>query len=421
MSELAPKVVLSGAETPVTLRPGPEEPPLDPEREYEVRLLPMEEGTAEPVEGGRRLKLRAEGGAVRFSAAFAGEQEYRVVLFGADPEQALGRASLYSVRADLFARRPYKGDVHMHSRYSDGLDEPGALAAHNRRLGLDFMALTDHRLYAPSLEAAAAFGNLPLDLRIYPGEEVHPPDSQVHFVNFGGSFSVQERFAEPAYLEEIARLVAVLPDLPAGVSPYIYASSLWTLAKIREAGGLAIFCHPYWIWRDEYNVPEALIERLFADSVFDAYEVLGGFDLSETESNALQVARYYSEAARGRQVPVVGDSDGHGFARGLHGWYYTVALAESSDFADLRQAIVDQYAVAVEGLPGAPAARAYGPFRLVKYVSFLLREVFPLHDELCIEEGEWMAAHLAGDAAAAPKLAELQGRTAALYDRLWAG
>jgi len=53
-------------------------------------------------------------------------------------------------------------------------------------------------------------------------------------------------------------------------------------------------------------------------------------------------------------------------------------------------------------------------------VRFLTREVFPLHDELCKEEGEWMAAHLTGDASAADRLAAASGRTARLYDDLWA-
>ena len=51
--------------------------------------------------------------------------------------------------------------------------------------------------------------------------------------------------------------------------------------------------------------------------------------------------------------------------------------------------------------------------------SFLLREVFPEHDRLCQEEGEWMLKQVAGDERAATKLAGLQGRTAALLDEYW--
>ena len=59
------------------------------------------------------------------------------------------------------------------------------------------------------------------------------------------------------------------------------------------------------------------------------------------------------------------------------------------------------------------------PFRLVKYAHFPLRKLFPLHDELCVEEGFWMHRHLAGDAEAAQQLACAGGRVARLYAGLW--
>jgi hypothetical protein len=74
--------------------------------------------------------------------------------------------------------------------------------------------------------------------------------------------------------------------------------------------------------------------------------------------------------------------------------------------------------VAVESLPGE-TVRPYGPFRFVKYALFLLREVFPQHDELCVEEGRLMIEHVAGNPDAAKALAFLQGRSGALLDRYW--
>jgi hypothetical protein len=72
----------------------------------------------------------------------------------------------------------------------------------------------------------------------------------------------------------------------------------------------------------------------------------------------------------------------------------------------------------VEALSGE-TARAHGPFRLVKYAQFLLREVFPEHDALCAQEGRLMLAHLAGDATAAEQLGKRRGSVARLYARLW--
>ena len=86
---------------------------------------------------------------------------------------------------------PYKGDLHIHSNRSDGREPPAHVAARCRQIGLDFVALTDHHQYAPSLEAIAAFTAAPVDLALYPGEEVHAPGNPIHIVNFGGRFSVK--------------------------------------------------------------------------------------------------------------------------------------------------------------------------------------------------------------------------------------
>ena len=53
----------------------------------------------------------------------------------------------------------------MHSHYSDGQESPAYVAAACRREGLDFMALTDHGQYKPSLEAQQAFENVRLILK----------------------------------------------------------------------------------------------------------------------------------------------------------------------------------------------------------------------------------------------------------------
>lgn len=416
--ELTPKVVPLARETSLTLQAQPGA--RFEEIEHEVRIYPMEWRAGSDVAGVTTVKVRPESGALRISHRFADEQEYLVAVFGNDPKTALASFRVYAVADDLFSRRPYRGDLHQHSHHSDGKESPAYVAAYNRKLGMDFMALTDHHKYAPSLEAIKAFEGLPVDLRIFPGEEVHPPDTGVHIVHFGGKFSVNDLFKTPAYQEGVEQIVASLKEFPAGLNPKSYAACLWALEKIREAGGVSIFCHPYWITGNRYNVPEALITRLFAEKPFDAYEVIGGYWLHQTESNALQVARYYEEVAKGNRVPVVGVSDGHGVHRGLNGWYYTVVLAPSPDYADIRDAIRADYAVAVESLPNAPAARPYGPFRLVKYVSFLLREVFPAHDALCAEEGDAMLAYVAGDQDAVTRLKALQGRVAQLYARLWA-
>jgi hypothetical protein len=166
-------------------------------------------------------------------------------------------------------------------------------------------------------------------------------------------------------------------------------------------------------------VPVTLTDLLFEHQPYDALEVLGGFHLYESESNVLQVARYHELRTQGKRIPIVGASDSHGCENGqLFGWYYTIVFSPTLDLPDLITSIKDCYSVAVEALPHE-MVRAFGPFRLVNFAQFLLREVFPTHDELCLEEGRLMLAHATGDPQASPALQPLQGRTAQLYDHLW--
>ncbi|NMB96026.1 MAG: hypothetical protein GYA02_05385 [Clostridiaceae bacterium] len=78
------------------------------------------------------------------------------------------------------------------------------------------------------------------------------------------------------------------------------------------------------------------------------------------------------------------------------------------------------YSLAVENLPASPV-KVYGPFRLTKYAQFLIREVFPKHDELCYEEGKLMLQYIRGEQGeeAAQMLKRLKGQTIRLYEHYW--
>jgi hypothetical protein len=334
--------------------------------------------------------------------------------------ERIGRCSIYALAPDLFSRRPWRGDLHMHSSRSDGREPPAHVAAACRRIGLDFMAVTDHHLYAPSREAQDAFAGLPVDLRIFRGEEVHPPGNPVHIINFGGSESVNDMFVQPGYAEDIDALARGFGPVAPGADVRMCAEAAWCFDRIRAVGGLGIYCHPWWVFEGRYHIPQPYVQWLFDARPWDAYEVIGGYHRHELESNLLQVAHYHEERARGRTVPIVGVSDAHGCERGeLFGWYSTVVLAEDCTLAGLIAGIKDLYSLAVEAVPGS-VPRAHGPLRLTRYGQFLLREVFPAHDALCAREGEAMIRHVQGDAAAAADLAAMSGQAQRLYDRMWA-
>lgn len=360
-----------------------------------------------------------------FDFAFAGEEEY---CFHLRRRQSDGtvltvlQVHVYALHADLAALRPCKGDFHMHSCRSDGKEAPPYVAASGRKQGYDFMAVTDHRQYGPSLEAIAFVDSLPLDMRCYPGEEVHTPDNSVHIINFGGAFSVNAlcREDEEGYRNAVNTASSEFTDVLPPKLAFQAAASEWAFAQIRHGGGLAMYCHPYWRPHDRTAVPGPLNDMLLARRHFDILEVIGGFYRHQREENALAVARYQQERADGAQLAVAGVSDAHGCDGDLFGWYYTIVFASSTAFADLVTAFHSGLSVAVEAVPGE-FPRLVGPFRLVKFTYFLLREYFPRHDRYCQQEGEAALDHLAGDPQARIRLQHLQGRVPALLNRGWLG
>ena len=75
--------------------------------------------------------------------------------------------------------------------------------------------------------------------------------------------------------------------------------------------------------------------------------------------------------------------------------------------------------MAVEAIPGG-VPRIYGRERLARYFSFLLREYFPIHDPLCLAQGDAMIDLLAGDDGAEQRLSLLHGRAAARREKFFA-
>lgn len=364
---------------------------------------------------------------VTFDYTFNEEDEYSIRLIWENPEEpnpprsVIADFHIYALEDDLFELTPYRGDFHIHSFCSDGKESPEYVAAACRREGCDFMALTDHGKYQPSLQAIESAGSLGLDIACFPGEEVHCPDNPVHVINFGSSFSVNDyyRADDKRYREEVEEYRKTLPDDIDDLSAFQIASSEWAYDKIREGGGIAMFCHPYWRPEDKFHIGETVHSMMFERRKFDVFEVFGGYYREQLEANMLQLARYQECRANGKDFPVAGVSDAHGCDRDLFGWYYTIVFAKNREFSSIADSIRDFRSVAVQDIPGSFPIAA-GHFRLVKYTYFLLREYFPIHNRFCREEGELAISCLAGDISkeeAVERLAKMKGRTENLFDR----
>ncbi len=360
--------------------------------------------------------IRQGNGDLEFTHLFPKEDEYSVELRKPDPSKPdvwhrIAMFQIYALEQDLFTLRPYRGDFHLHSTASDGSQPGEYVAATARKIGLDFMALTDHVCYRPSLELMQFMEKTNPDFKCFPGEEVHPYENPVHIVNFGGAFSVNDlMYHERERFENESKQLAdsLSPELHELTREQV-AKSEWAFDKIRESGGLAIFAHPYWRPGGKKHVPGRQISGLhnyIGDEVidvlldrynFDAMELFAGYPEGEEECHHLGLALYQREMLRKNgNFPAIGVTDSHDCEGELFGWCSTIIFAESPEFSSLAKGIKDCRSVAVLSLPDTDPLLA-GPFRLTKFSYFLLRTFYPVHDELCRIEGDLMLRILAGE------------------------
>ena len=379
-------------------------------------------------------------GCLRFANVFNGEKEHYIRIF--DGDRRVVQLSVYSLAPDMACRLPFRGDLHMHTCRSDGGEIPAVVAANYRAKGYDFLSITDHDRYYPSLEAIRAFSALDTAYTLVPGEEVHLPLTNVHIVNFGGLHSINGLLNDtpsytevdgdpnrlsavgkpgPArtreeYCEEIKKMADELA-VPQNVDPLSYATCLWAFNHIREADGLAIFAHPYWL-ANVFHVSEALTHHLMETRAFDAFEVLGGENYYQ--QNGYQTALYYEEWKHGRVHAIVGSTDSHGSTE--HNRDCTICSTIVFSPVNERKALIDsikaRYSVAVDTI--SKEYRLVGEERFQRYACFLMENWYPRHDAVCQQEGYWMTAYVThSDEEAEAVLKVISPRVRALFDKFF--
>ena len=379
-----------------------------------------------------------EDGCLHFTYTAEAETELIVRVFKGDSRVL--QMSLYALADDMACRIPLRGDLHMHTCRSDGREAPAVVCANYRKRGYDFIVVTDHGRYYPSLEAMNAYADTEIPLNILPGEEVHLPQTDVHIVNAGGLFSVngllenlanyketdgeldKRRFDETVdcpdivpmeqYNAELDEIEKSLTDCPSNVNSRWYAVCVWAFEKIRQAGGLGVFAHPYWL-SDMWQIPEPFTKYMLAKHPFDAFEVLGGENYYE--HNGFQTALYYDEYRQGRVHPIVGSTDSHGSTEHNRNCDIcsTIVFAHKNERGDIIQSIKDRYSVAVDSI--SAEFRLVGEHRFQKYACFLMENFYPVHDRQTAVDGEIMRQYLTGDADA-----EEMKYTTAKSAKMWA-
>ena len=441
--DIFPKVFPVGKPTQITVRPLGAPGKL-PEK-LRITIHRLDWGRTHTCTGLDLTTAPDADGAVRFTFTAEKECEHYVRIHNlVDETKPYVQLSVYALDPDMACRIPLRGDLHMHTCRSDGKDDPAYVAANYRGYGYDFLFITDHRRYYPSLEAIADYAPADPALNLMPGEEVHLPLTDVHIVNAGGRWSVnallegnktfEEVGDDPRYravdgnppapisVEEYERQVHAiaesdeLADCPEDVDRISYAACLWNYRHIQEAGGLAIFAHPYWI-TNVWQVPEALTRYTLKKHHFSAYEVLGGE--SYYTQNGFQTAIYYDEYREGRVHPIVGSTDSHNSTENNRNGRIcsTIVFAHKNECEDIKASILDRYSVAVDTI--SAEYRLVGEFRFQKYANFLMENWYPLHDRLCAADGEIMREYFFGEADAS-EVAAMHRKADRMFARYFA-
>lgn len=388
-----PSVVLADVQTEMTVVPCERAFLLFDGAEYDLTIISVngDETDYHAPTTHQHLKALAQGGILRFSYCFTGEQEY-CILLGREGKK-LAKFSIYALREDLYHLMPLKGDFHSHSFRSDGKRDPAAEAGHYREQGYDFYALTDHNRFYPGGEIDEVYQNAGTGFYRVTGEEVHTPGSIVHIVHVGGKEGVANRYLHDrdGFELEIARYEKEVPNTVPEQYRGRYARAMWATDRIHAVGGLAIFPHPYWIPASHvYNVCDEFAKILLSSGMFDAYELVGG--MGQVGINR-SLALWAELRAEGINLPVVGSSDVHGMERAeTFPHNFTICFAEEKENDSICTAVRNGNCVAVEatGNEYDRQYRCYGSLRLVSYAQFLLKTYFHEHQRLCQGEGVTM-------------------------------
>ena len=250
-----------------------------------------------------------------------------------------------------------------------------------------------------------AYAGVQLGITRIRGEEVHAPESNVHIVHVGGKSSVADLYFhhQEEYAEEIAEYESRVPaDIPE-MYRYRYARAMWATDRIHEAGGLAIFAHPYWQPKNVrvHNVRDQLAKRFLTSGMFDAYELVGAMGQVGINRSINLWADLRSE---GLKISIVGSSDAHGLEKSAtFSHTFSICFAEKNENDAIIAAVRAGMNVAVEAVGNEydRQYRCYGNLRLVSYAHFLLQHYFPKRQRICQGEGTAMRAYLMGEVDAA--------------------
>lgn len=188
-----------------------------------------------------KLKIEADKeGYLKFRIPLHTKGEYLIDIYNEEnKETILTTQYIFAASSDLAKKRAYKGDLHIHTTYSDGKKSPLYMAIIGKKLGFDFISITDHDKYYPSLEAIRKAKKMNLNLLIFPGEEVSvygENEKGMHLLSLCASSGISSYKNNSGLYEKecqgILNNELKNKTLIQGLSKEFYARTVWNVKKI---------------------------------------------------------------------------------------------------------------------------------------------------------------------------------------------
>ncbi len=303
------------------------------------------------------------------------------------------RISVYGVYEEMAGLLPLKGDLHIHTLYSDGAQSPREMVIQARRLGMDYMAVTDHDSYYPSLEAIKFVASSGLSILCFEGEEVTVPTGG-HVLSIGSNSPVHLKDMDAETLNEMIDTQAAETDvilLEQGLSAHTYGGMKLVMKMIKDRGGFSVLCHPFWMVEHTgfYHLPRPMLKQAVKDRLPNALEIPGD---TLHQDNMLGLSFYYGHTDR--SIPIIANSDTHSTSH-TFGHRWQIAFVPVINKESILSAVSTFMSAACE--KQGENTCVYGSLGLAEYSYFLIREYFPHKDKLANTEAELYASGLLTD------------------------
>lgn len=298
--------------------------------------------------------------------------------------------TLYCLNKEMMQLRPLKGDLHMHSIYSDGRATPFAMVMASLDAGMDFVSVTDHDSYEGSLKAIQKAKENSIDILVLRGEEVSvggKKDMSVsqgngHILSINANKSIEDQRKDiRKYEKELQTIAASLKkeDIDKNIDVSHYAKNIWVINKIKEAKGISILAHPNWVYKDgKYHLHQAFYKEMLKSSHLDGVEVFGEEKIKEhnnmTHLTALQTKNIH------KYLAPFANSDAHDSDHEI-GDRFTILFAKNKSASSVVKAMKKGLCCAVFKRENYEH-QFIGKDELAQYVYFLIKEYYPKHTTL---------------------------------------